>query len=307
MSSQGADGSGVGCVLCGDARLLPALELNGYTIAKCQVCGLLQVRPMPQDAVLSAHYAADEYFRGDGSQGYDDYAAVRKALTPLFSRRMAAIAAHLGDHGRLLDFGCAAGYFLDTAEAAGWQADGVEVSPAMAARAAARPGRLVVDSAAALPDRPYDAIALWEVVEHLTDPLGALRDLRGRLRAGGMIALSTPNTGNWQAVRNPCAWEGFRPPSHLTFLTRETLRRLLETAGFAQVDVVPTAPSPTLPSLLERPTRPLARAVKSGSARPWPVAVAAWRAVRLAGMAWQRVREPGLDIHATLEATALNA
>ncbi len=305
MTSAGADPVGGACVLCGSSGLPPALDIGGFSISRCTDCGLLQVRPMPLEAALRGHYASDGYFHGNGAQGYDDYASVQKALAPLFGRRMRAIRDRLGGSGHLLDFGCAAGYFLDAANAAGWQADGVEVSPVMAALAT-KVNRLVVRSSADLPDRLYDAVTLWEVVEHLRDPLGVLRDLRKRLRSGGMIALSTPNTGNWMAVADPTGWEGFRPPSHLTYFTRDTLKELLEAAGFGEVTIGATAPSPPLPALLDRPTRSLARAVKSGSARPWPLALAVWRSVRLMGMFWQRVRQPDLDIYATLEATAVN-
>lgn len=106
------------CVPCGDGHLEMALRMNEFAIARCRSCGLLQVSPMPAEAVWSAYIAADEYIGGNGATGCVDFAAVGMALGPLFARRMRSIVARLGGRGRLLDFGYAARFFL---EAAGWQ------------------------------------------------------------------------------------------------------------------------------------------------------------------------------------------
>lgn len=62
-----------------------------------------------------------------------------------------------------------------------------------------------------LPALLFDAITMWEVLEHLPDPVATMQGLRGRLRPGGVLMLSTPNAGHWQAVRAPERWRGYRP------------------------------------------------------------------------------------------------
>ncbi len=289
------------CPLCRSQEMKGVFVKDGYPIVQCVTCGLQSVHPMPTSEEIVTHYQRAAYFHGEKEQGYREYTAMRKALLPLFQRRMAQIDERFPQRGRLLDFGCAAGYFLEVAQAHGWEVAGVELSAEMAERARAQTHAPVARELDEL-EGGFDVITLWEVVEHLPRPVETLAALRRRLRPGGLLMLSTPNTGHWQALREPAAWEGYRPPSHLVFFTAETLSRALEQAGFQEVTVQRYAPLPPLPGWLGRTTRPLQQALADGSARPWKAALLAWRAVRLYGWAWQRLWRPQDDIYATLEA-----
>ncbi len=276
---------------------------DGYPIVRCLDCGLERVHPMPAETVLEAHYQDKTYFHGDTNQGYRDYMAMRPALVPLAQRRLHSINALVATKGRLLDFGCAAGIFLEVAKDDGWEVAGVELSSDMAASARERLGVHVVQDPSELPGA-FDAITMWEVIEHLPRPLMTLTALRERMPSGGLLMLSTPNTGHWQAQQDPEAWEGYRPPSHLLFFNSDTLRATLAQAGFRDVIVERTAPTPPLPAAVRSWTRPLQQGLADGSARPWRLALYAWRMVRLFGIVWQRLSRPEVDIYATLVARA---
>ena len=103
----------LGCPICGGSDSAPFIVVDGYSIVRCGVCGTIHVSPLPPDEVLTAHYQDPGYFHGQGNQGYRDYAQVRKALIPHFRRRLVEIDRHFVAPGRLLDFGSAAGYFLE--------------------------------------------------------------------------------------------------------------------------------------------------------------------------------------------------
>jgi len=296
------------CPLCKGTRAIAVLKKNGYTIVRCQQCELLYVSPTPSDEELAAHYQQASYFEGDADQGYHNYAEMEKALLPHFQRRLHSLEAQLGGPGSLLDFGCASGYFLELAQHAGWQVTGVELSSQMAQVAAervAQGGGRVFTSLEALDKTEFDAITLWEVIEHLPHPLETLADLTTRLRRRGVLMLSTPNTANWQAQHKPDAWVGYRPPSHLLFFAPQTLTRILETVPLTQVTIIPVSPRPPLPNWLERTTTPMQTQLADGSARPWRFWLYLWRAIRLAGIGWQRLAYPDEDIYTTLEAIAV--
>jgi 2-polyprenyl-3-methyl-5-hydroxy-6-metoxy-1,4-benzoquinol methylase len=292
------------CPLCAGATYTPHLTVNGFTLVRCATCGLIYVNPMPDAETLRAHYSNPAYFAGQADQGYADYTAMHKALHPHFERRLDQLAARRPPPGRLLDFGCADGFFLQLARARGWQISGVELSAEMAQTASATLGIPVATDLAALPAGDFDAITLWEVVEHLPAPLDTLRTFYKRLRPGGVLMLSTPNTGHWQAQRRPDLWISYRPPSHLLYFTARTLTDALERAGFTQVSVERTMPLPPLPGWLDRLTKPLQRAVASGQTGQWALTLFAWRAVR--ALAWLGGRLSGAhdDVYVTLVATA---
>ena len=125
-------------------------------------------------------------------------------------------------------------------------------------------GISIATSLDALPEKEFDAITLWEVIEHLREPIVELRRLRDHLRPGGMLMLSTPNNGHWQAVRAPDLWIGYRPPSHLLYFTAGTLTDALKRSGFERIQIHRVAPLPPLPRWLNRATASLQHGLATG-------------------------------------------
>jgi 2-polyprenyl-3-methyl-5-hydroxy-6-metoxy-1,4-benzoquinol methylase len=293
------------CPLCASAAATTHIEKNGFRLVRCTNCDLIYVSPQPSATALRAHYANPAYFAGEADQGYANYFAMHRALRPHFLRRLRQLEARHPGGGRLLDFGCADGFFLSLAQQRGWQVAGVELSPAMAQVAAQQLGVPVVTDLAALDGAPFDALTLWEVIEHLPDPLALLREFHRRLQPGGTLMLSTPNTGHWAAQRQPDQWISYRPPSHLIYFTAATLTRALAQAGFEQIRIRRVMPLPPLPGWLQRLTQPLQAKLAAGRPGAWPVALALWRVAR--GLAWagQRLVRPADDVFATLEASAV--
>ena len=299
--------SGTVCPVCRASPAAPFYSKNGYTIVECAVCHMRYVSPMPTAEELTAHYQKAEYFAGEEQQGYLSYADMQKALLPHFRRRLQIIETRCPPRGRILDFGCAAGFFLQVAQQHGWHISGVELSQEMARRAEELLRAPIYTSLAAVPDRDFDAITLWEVIEHVPDPIDTLRQLIDRLKPGGVLMLSTPNNGHWQAVRAPAQWVSYRPPSHLQYFTRPTLAETLRRADLAEIVIDGTAPLPPLPAWLSRISRPLEQALATGQARPWKLALFAWRGIRLSGWGWQKIAHRSDDIFATLEALAVRS
>jgi len=292
------------CPVCNSVNSIPVFQKNGYLLARCVNCTMIYVDPMPADALLQAHYQNPAYFSGDESLGYLSYADMHKALTPHFKRRLHLINHYFPRRGRLLDYGCADGYFLTIAQKEKWQISGVELARGMAHQAEQVLGIPIPNSLDELSKNTFEVVTLWEVIEHLSQPVNQLQRLRNCLRPGGLLMLSTPNTGHWQAVREPEAWVGYRPPSHLLFFTSSTLEQLLKQAGFERIAIKKTSPLPPLPGWLRRLSAPLQHTLTTGQAKAWPVVLWTWRIIRIFGWGWQRLAHPEDDIFTTLEATA---
>ncbi len=289
------------CPICGaQARDFVLAKLD-FQYVRCRTCRSVFLDPIPAPDALAASYQDSTYFTGSETMGYRNYAEMHKALAPHFRRRLQTLSGALPAHGHLLDFGCADGYFLELARAAGWRVAGVEISQPMAEMTRQRLGVEVAHVLDALSARDFDAVTLWEVIEHLAQPVAELVSLREHLRPGGALMLSTPNAGHWQALREPDGWIGYRPPAHVVLLTAESLARALAAVGFERVTVQRTAPLPVLPPWLRRASAPLERGLADGSARPWLLARTAWRIIRAVGQ--KLARRPD-DIYMTLEALA---
>jgi 2-polyprenyl-3-methyl-5-hydroxy-6-metoxy-1,4-benzoquinol methylase len=295
------------CRICHKNDWQPVLVKNNYSIARCRACGTQQVTPVPPLCKLFEHYQDSTYFRGEEAQGYASYADMHKVLRRQFVRRLALLARQLPARGHLLDFGCADGYFLELARAVAWRIAGVELSRDMIHQAQSRLGVPIAATLTEVRAADFDAISMWEVIEHLPDPVGQLRALLDRLRPGGVLMLSTPNTGHWQARHSPAEWDSYRPPSHLFFFTEETLRTTLAQAGFERVIIQRTAPLPRLPRWLRWLSAPLQHQLGTGRARFWIVKYLLWRGIRFVGWAWQKIAHRRDDVFMTLEAVAFQS
>lgn len=117
----------------------------------------------------------------------------------------------------------------------GWEVFGVEPDPRSAehARAAGldvRPGPLRM---CGLSEASFDAVYLSHVIEHMHEPIEALRFCRGLLRPGGKIAILTPNYDAAGRIRFGALWRGLEPPRHLVLFTEQSLWQALKKSGFS--------------------------------------------------------------------------
>lgn len=142
---------------------------------------------------------------------------------------------------RLVDIGCGSGAFVKRAQALGYAAEGLEFD-ANAVRAAREAGLNVREGSlpdTGLPDETYDAATLSQVIEHVHDPLAALRDIRRILKPGGVLWVATPNMNAAGHARYGADWRGLEPPRHLVLFSPEALRLALEKAGFTDIRFQP--------------------------------------------------------------------
>ena len=241
------------CAVCGAARTRGKLRRGDVDILECPSCGLAFWTPpagFRPDRVYDAGYFAGAQV----DRGYDDYGDLEASLRLTFARRLARIPRPAG-RARLLDVGAAYGFALDEARRAGWEATGLEISaPAVRRAAALARGRVVVADAAAAPfaSGRFDAVTLWDVLEHLPQPHAAVSEMARLLRPGGRLVLSTGDVGSLVARLSGARWHLYTIPEHLFFYTRRSLRALLEAHGFRVESLRAEASTYTLGYLVER-------------------------------------------------------
>lgn len=232
------------CRLCG-CEVGPPLrarwQKDGFDIIECPGCGLLARRDLPTDDELPEIYA-ESYFRrpedGEDAQGYLDYLADEETHLIAARKRLERLDRWTGPPGRLLDVGCASGFFLAEARERGWHIEGVDVSAAMAAAAGERFGLRVRTATFAdvEVDGPFDCVTMWDYLEHAVDPVGDARRAAGLLRPGGVLALSTGDAGSLSARVAGSRWHLLTPRHHNFFFRRRDVRRVLGAAGLEVVE-----------------------------------------------------------------------
>ena len=141
-------------------------------IVRCTHCGLLLTNPRDDDETLAQVYAALQ----DATYDREDHN--RRRTAQIFLDLIAQYHAP----ARLLDVGCATGLFVSVAQQAGWQVTGLEVSSWAVAQAQKRcpQANYVVGLLEEIdfPAGSFDAVTLWDVLEHVPSPAEALLRVR---------------------------------------------------------------------------------------------------------------------------------
>jgi SAM-dependent methyltransferase len=144
-------------------------------------------------------------------------------------------ALNLNPEGRLLEVGCGSGLFMKLAAAQGYQVEGIDADPSAihAARHLYGLENVRVLSAEELlainpGDGLFDVICLFDVLEHLEEPLQVVRGLGQRLAAGGYLVCTVPDHQRWPKL---FALDVDLPPHHLTLWTPQALQRCFENGG----------------------------------------------------------------------------
>jgi 2-polyprenyl-3-methyl-5-hydroxy-6-metoxy-1,4-benzoquinol methylase len=202
-----------------------------FAIEQCQGCGIAFTRPPPAIADMGNYYPFEYYSGGAGRFP----AAIERLQRSLYRRRAATIEGMLGRKGRVLDIGCGPGFLLREFRERGWQVLGTEFTEQAAAHArdALRLPISIGDiSDLMVEDGSFDAVVMWHVLEHMTDPQSTVARVARLLRPGGIFLCAVPNFGSAEAHFARDKWFHLDVPRHLNHFTLSALRTLLSAHGF---------------------------------------------------------------------------
>ena len=210
-----------------------------FTVIKCSGCGLTRTNPRPTPQSISLYYP-DDYGPYVGTQVQTVNSArsssIKKILKSFINRVVVFNTTRLPPlaPGRMLELGCASGSYLHKMAEQGWQVQGIEFSE-KAAKAAAQLGYHVHAGpleTAPNPDKPFDIIVGWMVLEHLHNPVDCLKKLRQWAKPGAWLVLSVPNAGSLEFSIFKDKWYALQLPTHLYHFTPQTLRHILQVSGW---------------------------------------------------------------------------
>lgn len=243
------------CAICGLQATTAHASRNGFKIVCCQNDGLIFVSPRPVN--LEPFYD-ERYYNGKLPGSYaDNYISyATENYIPVWNARLEAIEEILKEGNQLLDVGCATGEFLRVARQRGWTVSGIELS-AWAVEAAKDLYNLAVIQGglpdSRLPCGSYDAVTMWDCIEHLSDPRKVLLDIRRLLRPTGVLMLSTGAIVH-KDPKLTSKW--YYPPWHLYYFAEPTIRELLVACGYDVVSYIEQdehSPEYTLMVVIARP------------------------------------------------------
>jgi len=203
-----------------------------FNVVECADCALMRLDPMPDAEELKSFYPESYWWHADESAA----SRLAELYRDLVLRdHVHFVAQALSSEGPLLDIGCGGGSFLHAMRREKVPLFGLDTSWRAAHVASSR--FHVPAACGALPNLPYrrasfGTITLFHVLEHVPDPMAALRSIAGLLKPSGKFVVQVPNADCWQLLLLGERWSGLDVPRHLTNFRADDLEELLGACGF---------------------------------------------------------------------------
>lgn len=226
----------IACPLCASKKKMVLYPKHYPRIVQCCSCKFIYTNPRLKKKYLQKLYG-QEYFNNINSSllGYSNYIKDKEKTIKTFKKRLKTIET-IKKIGKLLDVGCATGFFMKVAQDHGWQTEGVEISE-FATKYARETFSLTIHQAdfqnLRLEKKSYDVITLWDVIEHVSDPIATLKKTHSLLKDNGLLVFSTPDVGSLPARLTRHRWVGYKLcDEHLSYLSLQTITALCRKSGF---------------------------------------------------------------------------
>lgn len=224
----------VRCQVCDNDNTQSIKKEGDWNIVQCKSCGLVYVNPQPGEDFLKEHYQS---YLPESQTDIDDWG---KMMSGIFRESLKIIYKTVGvGRGKLLDIGCAHGFFVENAVNTGWDASGIDLS--LSAVQYARGRGLEVSNSTlfekAYEDNEFDVVTMFYVLEHLPDPCKYLKEVHRILKPSGLLLVRVPHTTPIVEILKLFNISNtlYDAPSHLTDFSPQSLARMLEKNGFDSI------------------------------------------------------------------------
>ena len=211
--------------------LWPVRDNPEYLVYSCQECGVKFLLPQPTDAFLRDLYSKSYY----DAWGIEEYSgSVRDMKLSTFDLRLNLIKKYK-KQGNILDVGCATGFFLEGASAAGFTPFGVEISDYSFNIAKEKFGEealfqgILEDCPFA--ERSFDVITMSDLLEHVRNPHTVMEKVRALLKDDGIVMIMTPDTDSLTHWIMREKWVHYKI-EHLFYFNKESIRLLADRHDF---------------------------------------------------------------------------
>lgn len=216
------------CPICYKKDPIEFDKKNGFSIWKCIGCYLLWT-PNINEKILSDFYS-NSYFKSQSHIfGYSNYIEDEEILRINARYILSEFPKFKNYFPKILDIGCAHGFLLDEARKLGWKTYGLEFSAEATSYAVNKLNLNVSIGSIMQADFPinsFDVVTMIGTIEHLADPVAAVRKINKILKTGGYFAITTINTKGLVRLFE------LKPPEHIFYFSAKNLSLLLERENF---------------------------------------------------------------------------
>tara|TARA_Y100001936_G_scaffold7321_1_gene6427 strand:- start:372 stop:1310 length:939 start_codon:yes stop_codon:yes gene_type:complete len=174
-------------------------QKSGYKIIDCKFCKFIHVIPLPTKIELSQHYTKN-YYKKIKPNYIKKYKNELTYWNLIFDEKLDFLSSKIKTKTKsIFDLGSGSGYFLKRAKEKGWVVNGIEPN-IIAANHSKKIGIPVINDFFEnlnIDDmKQVNAINLFDVLEHVNNPIELLKNCRKLLKSKGIIVIEIPNDYN---------------------------------------------------------------------------------------------------------------
>lgn len=230
------------CPLCKSASIKKRFACKDYfasgemfDIYECSDCGFSFTQGAPDETEIGRYYESPEYV----SHSNTDKGLLNKLfhlVRSIMLRRKVSLVKKLTllHNGKLLDYGAGTGYFAHSMHNAGWDVTAIEKSSAAREQAKELFGMelLPEEELSKQPDRKYNAVTLWHVMEHIQQLDNFWEEMYRILDESGIAIVAVPNSTSYDAEFYGEHWAAYDTPRHLWHFTSSTIANIASKHNF---------------------------------------------------------------------------
>ncbi|TMI95567.1 MAG: class I SAM-dependent methyltransferase [Bacteroidetes bacterium] len=237
------------CPVCGSAGISEVFKVKDNTVSQeyfeidhCRNCQVRFTQNPPSEATIASYYKSEDYIsHTDTSKGLINrlYRFVRNFS---LNQKKKLVEKEIGlKKGNLLDVGSGTGHFASAMKKAGWRVTGLEPDEGARAVASKEHSIELLPSSELfnLPEKKFNAITLWHVLEHVHDVKNYIQTFKKLLVDTGRLFIAVPNYTSYDAEKYKAYWAAYDVPRHLYHFTPQTMQWLMKECGLKIVDVKP--------------------------------------------------------------------
>lgn len=222
---------------------MPYIENADWVYVRCDDCGQMFHRRILAPEWVQKHYTdwvsheAMQQFTDSQNTPEGHFQRARENVMHVLRIEKLTRGIRGRDAVRVLDFGCGYGEFLAVCDGFGFEASGIDFSPDRR-----REGRVEIlpnmDAlkATTRAERGFHAATLFQVLEHVTEPLEVLKSVAELVVPGGMLVLETPDCTSVTGIQTLSDYRNIHPLDHINAFVPATLISIAQRAGFQPID-----------------------------------------------------------------------
>lgn len=228
------------CPLCRENKLILLSQQNKRSIFKCINCYLI--------------FSNTQNINPENpKQWCNQYLSEEKYLISRFQKRLKIIEKY-ASQGKILDIGCAAGFFLKLANKQGWETYGIDTCEKILkiCHSENASSKIFLGSLneVKFPESSFDVVVVFDTLEHISDISDFLWTLKGVIKPEGLLAISVPDQGGIISRISGKHWFDYKKSQHLYFFNLNSLQQILKRMGFKVIfrkkEVFYTCPSKSI-------------------------------------------------------------